>query len=42
MQLSADIIEIEEYFIILDNDVLGTCYIDIDSINTIFINNEND
>ncbi|WP_135606184.1 hypothetical protein [Methanococcoides sp. NM1] len=39
MQIMGDIVEVEEYFVILENDFLGVCYIDIDSINAITINN---
>ena len=37
MQLSGDIVEVEEYFVVLENDLIDTCYVDIDSINAIAI-----
>lgn len=40
MQLMGEIIEVEEYFVLLENDLIGTCYVDIDSINAISINDD--
>lgn len=37
MQLAGDIVEVEEHFVVLDNDLIGTCFVDIDSINAIAI-----